>query len=113
MRSVASGLCGALFRGVLSIEKLASGRESYYVRAVAYGEEDYYQRGGEVPGRWTGRAAACLGLVGEVDADVFRMVLDGIDPATGARLRRANGRVNGWDFTFSAPKSVSVLWALG
>jgi conjugative relaxase-like TrwC/TraI family protein len=98
---------------MLSIEKLAAGREDYYVRAVAYGVEDYYPESGEVPGRWVGAASSRLGLSGEVDGDDFRSVLSGVDPSSGERLRRANGRVNGLDFTFSAPKSVSIVWALG
>jgi conjugative relaxase-like TrwC/TraI family protein len=98
---------------MLSIEKLATGREDYYVRAVAYGVEDYYPRSGEVPGRWVGSASLRLGLSGEVDGDDFRSVLSGVGPTSGERLRRANGRVNGLDFTFSAPKSVSIVWALG
>ncbi len=35
------------------------------------------------------------------------------DPSTGVRLRRGNARVCAFDLTLSAPKSVSVLWALG
>ena len=97
---------------VLSIEKLTAGQESYYVRAVAYGEEDYYSERGEVPGRWVGRGAGLLGLAGQLDGDEFASVLSGVAPASGERLRRANGRIDGLDFTFSAPKSVSVLWAL-
>jgi conjugative relaxase-like TrwC/TraI family protein len=98
---------------MLSIEKLSAGQESYYVHAVAYGEEDYYSERGEVPGRWVGAAAGLLGLAGQVDGDEFQSVLSGVAPASGERLRRANGRIDGLDFTFSAPKSVSVLWALG
>jgi conjugative relaxase-like TrwC/TraI family protein len=42
--------------------------------------------------------------------------LQGVDPKTGERLAQVGGRGRehsaGWDMTFSAPKSVSVLWAL-
>src|SRR5690606_11595499 len=40
--------------------------------------------------------------------------LEGLDPRTGERLILANGIAHtaGWDMTFSAPKSASVLWAL-
>ena len=98
---------------MLSIEKLTAGQESYYVRVVRDGEEDYYSERGEVPGRWVGTGSQLLGLTGEVDGDDFRSLLSGVAPVSGERLRRANGRVDGLDFTFSAPKSVSVLWALG
>jgi conjugative relaxase-like TrwC/TraI family protein len=99
----------------LTIAKLGVGQESYYLSKVAQGIEDYYSGKGEVPGVWLGRGAARLGLVGEVAGAELRAVLSGIDPATGQRLAGREGvkRVPGWDLTFSAPKSVSVLYALG
>ena len=65
--------------------------------------------------RAAGSAAALAysGFLGQVDGDEFASVLSGVAPVSGERLRRANGRVDGLDFTFSAPKSVSVLWAFG
>ncbi len=98
--------------GMLSIGKLGAGQAAYYVEAVARGGEDYYAEDGEVPGRWVGQASALLGLNGPVDADDFHAVLDGVDPGTGAALARTNRRVPAFDVTLSAPKSVSVLWAL-
>src|ERR687891_1727329 len=100
---------------VLTIAKLGVGQESYYLSKVAQGIEDYYSGKGEVPGVWIGRGAARLGLVGEVAGAELRAVLSGIDPATGQRLAGREGakRVPRWDLTFSAPKSVSVLYALG
>ena len=75
----------------------------------------YYLDGDEPPGRWWGRAADRLGLDGEVDADGFLSLMAGLDPATGEHLGRRFGEasVRGYDATFSAPKSVSVLFALG
>jgi conjugative relaxase-like TrwC/TraI family protein len=42
-------------------------------------------------------------------------LMDGPHPATGERLKRVGGRskVAAFDLTFSAPKSVSVLFAIG
>ena len=42
-------------------------------------------------------------------------LMDGRDPGTGERLKRVGGRskVAAFDLTFSAPKSVSVLFAIG
>ena len=97
---------------MMSVGKVSVGQESYYLAAVAQGAEDYYSERGEVPGRWIGKGAAEFGLAGEVDAEDFRTVLSGVDPSTGVHLRRANGRVCAFDLTLSAPKSVSVLWAL-
>lgn len=75
----------------------------------------YYLDGGEPPGRWWGVGAADLGLSGEVDPDAFLAVIAGQDPTTGHDLGRrfGEGSVRGYDATFSAPKSVSVLFALG
>ncbi len=97
---------------MMSVGKVSVGQESYYLTAVAQGAEDYYSERGEVPGRWIGRVAGELGLAGEVDDDDFRSVLSGVDPSTRVRLRRENARVCAFDLTLSAPKSVSVLWAL-
>ncbi|MGA7806068.1 MobF family relaxase [Bradyrhizobium sp.] len=78
--------------------------------------DDYYSRDGEPPGRWAGRGAERLSLVGPVTHTEFDAALQGIDPKTGERLAQVGGRGRehsaGWDMTFSAPKSVSVLWAL-
>jgi conjugative relaxase-like TrwC/TraI family protein len=78
--------------------------------------DDYYSRDGEPPGRWAGRGAGRLSLVGPVTHAEFDAALQGIDPKTGERLAQVGGRGRehsaGSDMTFSAPKSVSVLWAL-
>jgi conjugative relaxase-like TrwC/TraI family protein len=100
---------------VLSIGKLGAGQESYYLSQVASGVEDYYTGNGETAGRWIGNAATRLGLVGEVASDDLRAVLAGRHPRTGDQLsgRLGGRRVPGWDLTFSAPKSVSILYGLG
>ena len=78
---------------------------------------------GEVPGVWCGPQAAGLGLVGQVDVTQLESLLSGHDPTTGAQLGgqlldrlTVDGRVvravSGFDATFSAPKSLSVWWAL-
>jgi conjugative relaxase-like TrwC/TraI family protein len=78
---------------------------------------------GEVPGVWSGRQAVAFGLSGAVETEELERLLSGHDPLTGVQLgyplvdrTLADGRVNkavgGFDATFSAPKSVSVLWAL-
>ena len=51
---------------------------------------------------------------GKVEAGALHAVLAGIDPVTGGLLRDTKGtRVPGFDLTFSAPKSVSVLFGVG
>lgn len=95
----------------ISARKSVSAALGYYRHM---GEDDYYARDGEAPGRWEGRGAERLSLDGSVEKSAFEAALSGRDPKTGAPLVQTNGRAHaaGWDMTFSAPKSVSVLWAL-
>jgi len=100
---------------VLSIGKLGAGQADYYLEAVGQGAEDYYAGAGEAPGSWAGSAAGELELSGQVDGELLHRALAGEDPKTGEALvrpSRGGGRVPGFDLTFSAPKSVSVLFAL-
>ncbi len=75
----------------------------------------YYLDAGEPPGHWFGHGARMLGLDGEIDDEAFLAVMAGLHPVTGERLGRRFGdtSVRGFDATFSAPKSVSVLFAVG
>jgi conjugative relaxase-like TrwC/TraI family protein len=101
---------------VLSIGKLGRGQEGYYLQAVARGVEDYYLGSGEAPGRWIGGGCGGLGLSGRVDAEALRAVLDARSPADPQRSliwHRRPDRLPGYDLTFSAPKGVSLLFALG
>jgi conjugative relaxase-like TrwC/TraI family protein len=84
---------------------------AYYVEQLG----SYYLDGDEPPGRWHGRGAAELGLGGEIDEDAFLALMDGLDPTTGRALGSAHSErtVRGFDVTFSAPKSLSVLYAVG
>jgi Ti-type conjugative transfer relaxase TraA len=78
--------------------------------------EDYYSNGGDPLGLWQGHGSASLGLTGNVQAADFRAVLQGQHPHGSHALTGtgsgATAHSAGWDCTFSAPKSVSVLWAL-
>jgi conjugative relaxase-like TrwC/TraI family protein len=101
---------------VLSIGKLTGGADSarYYERRVASGREDYYTGRGESAGRWTGDGARLLGLEGEVAAgELEALLVGGTAPGSGEPLRLTATSVQGFDLTFSAPKSVSVLYAVG
>src|SRR5438552_5241697 len=102
---------------MLSIGKIALGQHRYYEQQVAGGEDDYYSGRGEAPGEWIGRGARALGLAGRVRGDQFSALLAGRDPRDlRSQLRCARGtipRVAALDLTFSAPKSVSVLAAVG
>jgi conjugative relaxase-like TrwC/TraI family protein len=92
---------------VLSI---GSAQGSYYASLSA---EDYYHKGGEPEGLWHGLGAKELGLSGTVDKAEFLKLCDGFSP-DGEPFTQNAGKDNhraGWDLTFSAPKSVSVLWS--
>jgi conjugative relaxase-like TrwC/TraI family protein len=107
---------------MVSIGKLGGGQARYYLdqahharsaaAAVASGVEDYYTGGVEAAGAWTGAASRGLGLNGPVDDELLHLILEGCHPATGDLLR-LRGTVPGFDVTFSAPKSVSVLFGVG
>src|SRR6202034_4108894 len=86
----------------------ASSAKSYY------GTADYYSEGQEIVGSWGGKAASRLGLEGTVDKFSFERLCDNLDPRTGKPLtvRTRTERTVGYDFTFSVPKSVSLLYAL-
>lgn len=66
-------------------------------------------------GRWVGRGARALGLRGPVGETEFRRLLEGRDPRTGDALGGPlqSKRIGSWDFTFAAPKSVSLATLVG
>jgi conjugative relaxase-like TrwC/TraI family protein len=103
---------------VLSVAKLRVGQEAYQLSGVAQSLDDYYTGAGEAAGRWLGAGAELLGLDGEVDPDDLRAVLAGLAPGSGGltpngeTIRTHPRRVPGFDLTFKAPKSVSVLYAV-
>lgn len=88
------------------------------VQAAQYYEslatEDYYEIGGEPSGYWVGQLKPAFYLSGEVKKDELRKMLQGYHPTTGEALASNAGdsHKGGWDMTFSAPKSVSITWAL-
>lgn len=101
----------------MSLGKIADGKTEYLVNSVAVGQEDYYTGSGEAPGVWLGGGLAGLGLTEgeEVTEEALVRILAAQDPTTGDSLvrgRAASRSIPGFDGTFSAPKSVSTLWAL-
>jgi conjugative relaxase-like TrwC/TraI family protein len=100
---------------MLNIGKLLQGQADYYLDAVARSQEEYYTGAGEAPGYWLGQAAQQLGLAGEVTEDGLHRMLAGAHPLTAVRLSNPprGQRVAGFDLTFRAPKSVSLLYGLG
>ena len=84
----------------------------YYVHKLPA----YYLDAGEPRGIWNGVGAEALGLEGAVADDAFLALLAGGDPRQPDLLlgrRFGESSTRGFDVTASAPKSVSVLWAVG
>src|ERR1700677_96803 len=79
-----------------------------------YATADYYTEGQELVGSWGGKGATRLWLEGTVDKLSFERLCDNLDPRTGEPLtvRTRAERTVGYDFTFSVPKSVSLLYAM-
>ncbi len=80
-------------------------------------QSSYYTEGKEPVGRWyMPDCSFGLGHGAEIEAQVFQKLHSGYSP-DGQQLSVNNhglkeNRVGGYDLTFSAPKSVSVLWAV-
>lgn len=92
----------------ISQQDSAKSAKSYYASA------DYYSEGQELVGIWGGKGASRLGLLGTVDKLSFELLCDNRSPRTGEALtvRTRTERTVGYDFTFSVPKSVSLLYAM-
>jgi conjugative relaxase-like TrwC/TraI family protein len=104
----------------------AAGYAAYLTSASDRG--DYYAGGSNegggggvvlAPSCWHGSPALLTGLGlspdGPVEREDLSALMQGVSPVDGRELRRAGGdgsRVAGIDMTFSAPKSVSALWAV-
>ncbi len=104
---------------MLTIRAMSNGA-GYSARHLQH--SDYYAEGERVTGQWQGRGAEMLGLAGEVQSEQFEALRQGVDPQSGEFLRQrhsadrtaadgstqSRGR-NLYDFTISAPKSVSIM----
>jgi conjugative relaxase-like TrwC/TraI family protein len=125
----------------MSMARLSAGAGyRYLLRHTAAGDAarppstslvDYYAATGCPPGRWLGSGlsglddGAGIAAGSVVTEQALAALYAGQDPATGKALGRpfpiyttVDGRarrhaVAGFDLTFTVPKSVSVLWAMG
>ena len=108
---------------MLTIRAMSDGK-GYSARHLEH--NDCYSEGERVAGQWQGRGAELLGLSGDVKAEDFESVRQGLDPNTNEflRLRHSADRLSAdgttlaqgrslYDFTISAPKSVSVMATVG
>lgn len=90
----------------------AQGTKDYYKHALS--TSDYYTEKGEIIGEWRGQLANEMGLSGEVNETQFNKLCDNINPLTDEKLtKRTNeNRRVAYDFTYSAPKAISLAYAL-
>jgi conjugative relaxase-like TrwC/TraI family protein len=90
-------------------QKSAAAGKQYYAAS------DYYENGPEqLKGLWIGTGAKLLGLDGEIDKEHFDRIVDNLHPFEDKKLtprNHANRRIL-TDVTFSAPKSVSILFGV-
>ncbi|MCL6336268.1 conjugative relaxase [Pectobacterium carotovorum subsp. carotovorum] len=100
---------------MLSIAKVTNTAQAsnYYNSPDKYYDKD----NADIGSKWGGKAAEILGLSGEVSPEDFIRMLEGrINPDTHLGRVAKGGElehVPGWDFTFSAPKSLSILALVG
>lgn len=99
---------------MLSIKSIGAAESDVAAYYEQLAQDDYYQIGLEPAGRWNGRLADELLLYGEVKKGQLGMMFKGYHPLTSEGLTINSGPQHkaGWDLTFSAPKSVSVVWAV-
>ena len=85
--------------------------EIYFDEHLA--QNDYYAAGEIRPGQWMGAGAERLELKDNVTCEQFRALCENLNPETGERLTQRSQKEGQrrvfYDFTCSAPKSVSVL----
>src|SRR5438552_2388593 len=84
---------------------------AYYLQAE---EVSLYYLTGEVGvGQWYGEGAERLGYKGYIEAEQLIAAFQGLSPDGRTPLvQHHDKRQPAWDITFSAPKSVSVLWSV-
>lgn len=91
---------------MMSIGSIAGGGAGYYA------DKDNYYFLGNLDSRWMGEGAKALGLEGNVNEQVLDALIAGRLP-NGESLERIESGINthrsGYDLTFSAPKSVSIM----
>lgn len=98
-------LSTSVIRNVTDASHYYSSSDNYYTR-----EEGVEQS------EWIGKGAEKMGLFGEVNAEKFTALLAGKLPNGELLGKVVDDKVihrAGWDLTFSAPKSVSILALIG
>jgi conjugative relaxase-like TrwC/TraI family protein len=96
----------------ITVSKGAKSAVKYFKDSLS--KQDYYSEHSKVMGRWHGKTAERIGLPSEVSEQDFDRMVHNRNPITGEKItvRDAANRRAGYDFTFNAPKSVSVVEAI-
>lgn len=92
--------------------KNAAGTVKYFTENLA--KDDYFFSGRSIDGRYHGLLKEILGLPDKVSKKTFKALVNNRHPVSGKKLtsRNAHNRKVSTEYTFSAPKSVSVVMAL-
>jgi conjugative relaxase-like TrwC/TraI family protein len=101
-----------VIKNMLSICTLKSSSQA----SQYYQSENYYSQDGEAGySQWLGKGSEKLGLEGPVKEQDFKNLLDGHSQTGNKLIQGTNGKAHrpGYDLTFSAPKSVSILGIVG
>ncbi len=116
---------------MLTISKALNSAQAatYHTKDFVSKTQSYYAKDDALLGEWQGELADRLGLSGAVSKADFMAIAHGLHPQTGKQLVRhriASEQTNpdgsitktvehraGWDATFSAPKSVSLIALVG
>jgi len=125
--SIAVG--GRAYHRGLHVDVISIGKVTSSGAAIEYFEEaleeskalpfeglhQYLAGGGQSFGVWRGRAADDLGLSGAVQREHLLRILDAKHPFSEHQLatKHAESKNVAFDVTYSVPKSVSLLYALG
>ena len=90
-------------------QKNAASASTYFDEHLT--RDDYYTKDDPSHGKWFGKLAPEFGLSGTVEKQSFDHLASGFNPTTGIKLtdRLRKDRNAFFDFTCSAPKSVSIV----
>ena len=96
-----------------ALGKLSSARGAIKLIPTYYKEHsaDYCVRDFDYQGVWMGQGTKSLGLEGVMNRQEFKLSLVGYVEGHQVLNAGKKNRQIGWDLTFSAPKSVSIVWA--
>ena len=96
----------------IHINTSVEGLVGYFTNSLA--KDDYFFSGKSIDGRWHGTIKSELGLPDKVSRKAFSALAHNRHPVTGEKLtpRNAANRRTSIEYTFSAPKSVSLIMAL-